>query len=183
MLGTNGGVCSFTYMTRTKILILFSLIACVASAQEKFTEYLTRQNAGEGKVFLIQDADITALVNGKFFSQVPTVAPDGSVDETIAAGATTPQNQPHIRINGFRVQVYAGSNNRQSKNEAQAMASRVRELFPDVPVYANFTSPRWICRVGNFRTYEEAFEMLRQMKETGQFNEAAIVRSKISVTY
>ena len=86
-------------------------------------------------------------------------------------------------MNGYRIQVYSGGNSRQSKNEAAMMGQRVRSLFGDLSVYTHFLNPHWICRVGDFKTYEEANEMYRQMKETGRFREAVIVKSKIYATY
>ena len=88
-----------------------------------------------------------------------------------------------MKVNGYRIQVYAGGNNRQSKLEAYRMASLVRSNFEDVSVYTHFISPRWICRVGDFRTYEEANELLRRMRQTQKFREASIVKSKIIVFY
>ena len=48
-------------------------------------------------------------------------------------------------------------------------------------VYAGFQSPHWLCRAGDFRTVEEANEYLHKMRETGRFDEAVIVKSKINV--
>ena len=63
------------------------------------------------------------------------------------------------------------------------MGNRVKSLFMDLSVYTHFSSPHWICRVGDFRTYEEANEVFRQLKETGRFSEAVIVKSKVNVSY
>ncbi|MBS5614010.1 MAG: SPOR domain-containing protein, partial [Prevotella buccalis] len=50
------------------------------------------------------------------------------------------------------------------------------------PVYVHFYSPRWICRVGNYRSYEEAAHILKQVKGLG-YKQASIVRGKITVQY
>ena len=84
-------------------------------------------------------------------------------------------------VNGYRIQVYSGDNSRKGKMEAMAMGQRVRGMFPELPVYTHFVSPHWICRVGDFRTYEEANEYFRQMKESGQYAEAVMVRCKVIV--
>jgi hypothetical protein len=86
-----------------------------------------------------------------------------------------------IKVNGYRVQVYAGGNSRTSHQEAERMTALVKEYFPDQPVYTHFYNPRWICRVGNFRSYEEANRMLRQMKATRLFREAAIIKCQIQI--
>jgi hypothetical protein len=87
----------------------------------------------------------------------------------------------HIKVNGYRIQVYAGGNSRSSHLEADRMTRLVKEHFPDQPVYTHFYNPRWICRVGNFRSYEEANSVLRQMKATRLFREASIIRCKIQI--
>ena len=86
-----------------------------------------------------------------------------------------------IRVNGFRVQVYYGGNNQQSKRAALKMAETVKIWFEDLPVYTTFSSPRWTCRVGDFQTREEAMQLLTTMRETGRFPKAIIVKSKINI--
>lgn len=173
--------------------ILYLIFICVSpcAAQETFTRHLTRYNAGEGRVILYQDAEIEALVNGittatNSASKANTSAtkPASKIiakTDTIAADSTF--NIHRVRVNGYRIQVYAGGNNREAKSEAYRMAALVRSTFDDVQVYTHFVSPRWICRVGDFRTYEEATDMLRRMRETGKFREASIVKSKIILLY
>ena len=87
-----------------------------------------------------------------------------------------------IRVNGFRVQVYYGGNNQKSKLQARQMAQRVKIWFEDLSVYTTFSSPHWICRVGDFQTREEAMEVLTAMRESGRFPRAIIVKSKINIT-
>ena len=149
---------------------------------QTFTEHLTRTVAGEGSVVLHHDSDIEALVNGQI--TYAGIAPS-SRTQTPAASATDqlPVFGRRMRATGYRVQVYAGGNNRQSKAEAYRMAGIVRSTFSDVPVYTNFISPRWTCRVGDFKTREEAVEMLHRMRETQKFREASIVKSQIVVIY
>ena len=86
-----------------------------------------------------------------------------------------------MRVNGFRVQVYYGGNNHKSKLQAQRMAERAKIWFEDHTVYTSFVSPHWICRVGDFKTREEAMELLKEMRESGRFPMAVIVKSKVNV--
>ena len=62
------------------------------------------------------------------------------------------------------------------------MAIKVKQYFQDAQVYAYFESPRWLCRVGNFASIEEADAMMRQLKKTGVFKEVSIVRDQITLT-
>jgi hypothetical protein len=86
------------------------------------------------------------------------------------------------KINGFRVQVFAGGNGRADRQKAQRTGDEIKSLFPNEPVYVHFYSPRWICRMGNYRTYEEAHDVLRQVKQLG-YSSAVIVKGKITVYY
>lgn len=86
------------------------------------------------------------------------------------------------KVNGYRVQVFAGGNSRADKQKAQQAGSAVKRAMPDQPVYVHFYSPRWICRVGNYRSYEEANRVLSQVKKLG-YKQACIVSGKINVAY
>jgi hypothetical protein len=86
------------------------------------------------------------------------------------------------KINGYRVQVYAGGNSRDARIKAERIGKEINTLFPGEPVYVHFYSPRWICRMGNYRTYEEASETLRAVKKLG-YSSAIIVKGKITVQY
>ena len=86
------------------------------------------------------------------------------------------------KVPGYRVQVYAGGNSRNDRIKAERIGSEIKGLFPGVPVYVHFYSPRWICRMGNYRTYEEAHEVLERVKRNG-YQSAIIVKGKITVQY
>jgi len=86
------------------------------------------------------------------------------------------------KITGYRVQAFAGGNTRNDKNRAQQIGNTIKMKFPDEPVYVHFYSPRWICRVGNFRSLAEAERMLKEVKAMG-YSSATIVKGKISVMY
>lgn len=169
------------------------------AAQQNFTQYLTRSKAGEGVVILHQDAEIEALVNGTSSHSPAPAAPvsrqhEATPTHSHATDSLSPATNPsplegtsvlgrRMRATGYRIQVYAGGNNRQSKSEAYRIADLVRSTFSDANVYTSFISPRWTCRVGDFKTREEAAEMLQRMRETQKFREAAIVKSQIIVVY
>ena len=86
------------------------------------------------------------------------------------------------KVAGYRVQVFAGGNTRNDRLKAERIGSEIRSLFPGVPVYVHFYSPRWICRMGNYRTYEEAHAVLERVKNNG-YQSAIIVKGKITVQY
>jgi cytoskeletal protein RodZ len=87
-----------------------------------------------------------------------------------------------VKVNGYRVQAFAGGNSRKDRIQAEQVGNTIKSHFANVPVYVHFYSPRWICRVGNYRTYEEAHQMLVQLRNLG-YNQASIVKGKITVQY
>ena len=87
-----------------------------------------------------------------------------------------------VKVAGYRVQVFAGGNTRNDRMKAERIGSEIKSLFPGVPVYVHFYSPRWICRMGNYRTYEEAHAVLERVKNNG-YQSAIIVKGKITVQY
>lgn len=148
--------------------LVLLLSTSAAFAQRNIIESLQTRRAGEGVVTIHQDAHITALIGTRYV-------------KTATASSGTQSHQKTIKAKGFRIQVYAGNNSRMAKNEASAMAARVKEDFPELPVYTYFQPPRWLCRVGDFRSMEEAYATLRKLKGSGKFKEVAIVREQINI--
>ena len=85
-----------------------------------------------------------------------------------------------VRINGFRVQLYSGGNSRMDKMRAQSMAQTAKGMFSQSSVYTQFISPHWVCRMGDFKTHEAALMQLREVRATGCFPEAVVVRCKVN---
>ena len=107
-------------------------------------------------------------------------------EETTTATPDTIDTRKKImkgyKVNGFRVQVFAGGNSRNDRLKAERIGNEIKTLFPAEPIYVHFYSPRWICRMGNYRTYEEAHAILRSVRELG-YQSAIIVKGKITVQY
>ena len=116
-------------------------------------------------------------------TQRPVVAEKGQQsDSTAIDDGRKKIMKGGYRINGYRVQVYAGGNSRDARIKAERIGREINSLFPGEPVYVHFYSPRWICRMGNYRTYEEAHQQLRAVKNLG-YSSAIIVKGKITVPY
>jgi len=86
------------------------------------------------------------------------------------------------KVTGYRIQAYSGGNSRADRQKAENIGSAIKLRFPEQPIYVHFYSPRWICRVGNFRTYQEANAVLKEIKSMG-YTQACIVKGKIDVGY
>lgn len=148
-------------LTTICLTFLFALCAKSVSAQESIVKSLQTYTPREGKVTIYQAPEIEALLGVK--------------------RSATGTHNSQIKVAGYRVQVYAGGNSRNSKQEAERMEARVKSHFPELMVYKTFTPPRWLCRVGDYRTVEEADAMMRKLKSAGVFKEVSIVRDQIII--
>ena len=181
---------------RRLALTLALCVGCwlAADAQSTFTEQLQQSKAGEGKVTVTQDKAIEDLVNTPTTTTTPTTPDkplqygkqaDDLLDDTSVANDSIDHSKKIMKgqkINGWRVQVFAGGNSRVDRQKAERTGDEIKTLFPNEPVYVHFYSPRWICRMGNYRTYEEAHEILTRVKSLG-YPSAVIVKGKITVLY
>lgn len=187
------------------VLITYHLSFITSSAQT-FTQRIQKSNAGEGTITIHQDQTIDDLVNAPIVTAKPKPnankpigtktkptttqktkeTPVASSDDNIAENSltsdsldTTPKHL--FKTIGYRVQVLAGGNTRQDRQRAEQAGRSLRSLFPGEEVYVHFYSPRWICRLGNYRTYEEAHEKMEEVRKLG-YSSATIVKGKITVS-
>lgn len=86
------------------------------------------------------------------------------------------------KVTGYRVQVYAGGNSRNDRLQAEQTGNNIKMKFPDQPVYVHFYSPRWICRMGNYKTLGEAQKVLSKVRALG-YRQACLVKGQITVQY
>ena len=151
------------------VMRYFLLLVCLgcslwSSAQRKsIVDELRVIRQGQGQVVIHQDARIDSLLGVKFEKT------SNSTDSNI------------LKARGYRVQVFAGNNSRLARQEANEIAEEIREEFPELSVYVFFQPPRWLCRVGDYRSIEEADAVMRRLKATGKFKEVSIVREQINI--
>ena len=86
------------------------------------------------------------------------------------------------KTQGYRIQVFSGGNSRLDKQKAQTAGAVMKSNFPSEPIYVHFYSPSWKCRMGNYRTIEEARRLLKKVKQLG-YPQANIIKGTISVQY
>ena len=193
-----------------QILVLCIGIPMGAGAQT-FTQRLQKQpTAGQGSVTIHQSDSIDQLVNSTVLTVKGTTAtttapttpttPKPATPSTTSKTSTTsttsltspsttvvPDTMPKMirnghKVVGYRVQAFAGGNSRKDRQKAEQVRNNIKSHYPNVPVYVHFYSPRWICRVGNYRTYEEAHQMMVNLQNLG-YKQASIVKGKITVAY
>lgn len=151
-----------TYTSYFCLLLLFLCLTGHVQAQDNIVKSLESNVPGEGRVTIHQDPKIGALIGN----------PHGLKSS----------EDGNIKMAGYRVQVYSGGNSRNAKREAESIAARVRSGFPELKIYTMFNPPRWLCRVGDFLSIEEADAMMRKLRKEGGFKEAIIVREQVNIS-
>jgi hypothetical protein len=130
--------------------LLWSLFLCGGSplfAQTSIFDALTVREPGKGTVTLHQSSTIRSFVENR------------TAEEKIE----TIDGRNYLLMQGFRIQVYSGNNQRTSKGEADSRKSQIDNMFSDVSTYVTYTAPFWRLRVGNYASYEEAFSMMSKL--------------------
>lgn len=119
---------------------------------------------GKGKVKVIQDKAVSDRV-GRPRKQAAAV------------------NDEYVEMSGWRVQVFAGNNQRSSKEEAFKKETAIKLTFPELPTYVKYSAPFWRLRVGDFRTYKDANETLTKLKRSfpSYGREMSIIKETILV--
>lgn len=198
------------YQIIKKVLVLlpFYLFTFLPLNAQSFTQRIQQQKTGLGSITIHESAEIDQLVNEAKLGNVTSPTSTTNSTATTATKSTntttkespkatsqtsqsdTPEESPvdntkkimtgGYKINGYRVQAFAGGNSRKDRQQAESVGNQIKSSFPGVPVYVHFYSPRWICRIGNYRTYEEAHQMLLSLRKMG-FSEAVVVKGKITV--
>ena len=161
-------------MKRSIIFTVFTLIMAgggynISYAQSPhfsiFDSFETSPKSGEGVVVVHQSEALKRLVGTRIDNE--------NVD--VLNGRT------YLITQGYRVQVYSGNNQRISKDEAASLQANIKELFPDIESDVRYNAPFWKLHVGNFRSFEEASLILRELR--GRFpqkrNEIYIIEDDI----
>ncbi len=190
----------FNFMNR-RILFLIVLLPVAVGAQtlqNDFVREVQKDVAGWGKLVINQDSRLTRLVNKDTIvapnnkeekekpadstkQKVPTKIPN--VSEESNETVSRPAKLRRYKISGYRVQIYAGNNSRNSRIEAEKTAQRFKGYFPKVPAYTHFYPPRWVCRVGDFKTSEQAQAFMQQVQQLKAFSGLTVVKTAIQVVY
>lgn len=137
-------------------LFVLALISIVASANTTLVDDLERVSPGKGEIRIIRDARLDSLIG---------VLNKNSSDK-------------QIKALGYRIQVFAGNNTRAARNQADLAKDFIRQKYPEFPVYTYFRSPRWLCAVGDFLYYEEAYAVMRKLRSETSYKGLIILRNQ-----
>ena len=114
---------------------------------------------------------------------VVTIVKDPLIDSLIArrielskkaAPVTIRNNGPIVSQMGYRVQIFYGSDRRETFNEQ----ARFKSAYPKINTYITYEEPNYYLRVGDFRTRLEAQRMMNELR--GTFATLFIFRQKIN---
>ena len=142
-----------------KLIVLFYtlLFTALASAQQTtLVQVLERDVPGKGTIRIESDVRLDSLI--------------GTVSEA--------ESGTKIKAKGYRIQVFAGNNTRASKERANEVDRYIRAKYPDLPVHTEFKNPRWLCTVGDFLYYEEAYDVLRKLRKETPYKGMIILRNQ-----
>lgn len=162
-------------------------------AQKDFTAQLQDTVKGQGIVVLNHDVRLDSIINGYVYlpeysetrkaertadnhKTTQSKVNDGIPSSHRTTGATIRE-----KVRGYRIQVYFGGNQRTDQSKAQQIGTKIQSRFPELKAYTTFESPHWRCRVGDFKTQEEARPYVRSLRSTGFCPDATVVRSEIYV--
>lgn len=139
---------------------MLALLAVIqtAGAQSRTTyvDYLEKDIPDCGQVRIERDARLDSLIGH--------LVPDSESGQ--------------MKVTGYRIQLYAGNNTRDARAKAQEVEAYMREKYPELPVYTVFKSPRWLCTAGDFQFYEDAYDLLHEIRENTPYKGALILRNQ-----
>lgn len=181
------------------MFLVFALVTTIVSAQNSYTSQLETTENGVGRVTISADQSIRQIIDGTKKVKTEAISSKKSQTETIVQKSQdinsvmpivdkpitsredrrTYVSGNRYKAQGYRIQVYTGGNQRADKQQAQTIANKVHNLFPELSVYTHFDSPRWICRVGDFRNREDAERYVRKIRQAGISREARTVKCTV----
>lgn len=191
------------------LTILSFVVSLSAFSQSGYVERLKKKTGSEGAIVFHQDDRISRLletdsaftkIRENLESDKLKVASKNKnkglndlslgkqIPDTLGADSndgnpSAPVHTRRYKVEGFRIQIYAGNNSRKSRIEATSAGQKIKDYFPELPVYTHFYPPRWICRVGDFRTSGEAETYLSQIRNLKVFSSVTLIKTTIQVPY
>lgn len=170
-------------------LIAFMSLLFINIYGQQFTEVLQTKSSKGGIVLLIQSSKIDSLVNGlkpkqpvKDSSSLPKITKQDK-DSVQLDSIGKPIPKGFVNKDGFRIQIYTGANSRADKEKALKLQTQSKDFFPDYEVYCNFISPRWVVRIGDFETRDEAMVFMTEVRKTGISKEVRVVKCKVQIPF
>lgn len=121
-------------------LVFIGLNSQVKSVENIFSE-ISEESQDSGSVIFFQEPGLEDIV-----------------------GIHIDSNKRNRGIDGFRIQLYLGSN-KNAKKEATQIKGKLLSLFPEEKPYIMYEAPFWRVQVGDFRSKNEALALYRMLKK------------------
>lgn len=132
-----------------KILTLIFILISLAVFSQSILKDSVNQN-----VIVIRDCRIDTLIN-----------------------RVINENKEEIKLNGYRVQIYSGSNMQQ----ANTIKAKFILSYPKEDIYLIYQQPYFKVRVGNYRNRVEALNMYNKMLNDEKFKSVLLVPDEIEL--
>lgn len=165
----------------------FIAVALTANAQS-YIEHIQVNEEGKGRITVNIPDSLIDIING---IAKPEAIPDSLTNTGTNIGGATATGPSLRKQNGvthvykagetvsvYSIQVYSGSNSRESHEKAVSIARQANAKFPGSGARATFHSPRWIVIMGAYATQEAAQAMVKRMHGAG-FSQASIFRRNV----
>lgn len=159
-------------------LAVFFILCCATTgfAQTKtpIVDELNSSKPGQGKVTVYIDDNVKEKLSS------PATNSDKEIKDSVK---TKLPPGTIIKCPGYKIQVFSGNDQRNSKNEAYYKQTQLRNMFPDIDTVVSFQSPFWKLRAGNYRTHAEAVQAMRDMKRAlpSLGKEMYVVRDQVKI--
>ena len=98
--------------------------------------------------------------NGGKVTVVKNPAIDSLIARRIALNREASGNGSPYVINGYRVQIFFGTN----RKEAYAQQAKFKSLYPELDAYLSYTVPNYRVKIGDFRTRAQAQKMMNELR-------------------
>ena len=176
-------------MKRTLILILciaFSALSISVIAQDNYDMQLATDS------ILVQEDSVEVKLSTRDYLNL-LMTPDpltGAVmniyqDSVIFAAIEKKAILEAEEVKGFRIQIFSSNRGASARERAFEIKEILVSKHPNLAdeIYITYTSPFWKVRVGDFRTYEEAYAYKKEFVQMypEQMGDTYIVKDKIKV--
>jgi len=144
-----------------------------SSSQSEWEKERARQRS-EDKKMREEIRRAAQKKNEDYSSASSTTTSRGAIKKVMRGGR---------RIDGYMVQVWSGGNTREDKLKAEKVGQEMKSQMPSLPVYVHFYSPRWACRIGNYKKQDDATALVKKLKKMGYRSACVVKASLITRTY
>ena len=169
------------------ILAIFSVL-CISAQTEENTLRTSQEDLMPNPIEMIMSESEGNIIIDIPESLLPSILQNVGVSKSSnpSPRKTNTLKSGVNRLNGYRVQVFMDGRNQSTlESRAKARGNLILSKFPKYrgQIYTYSNSPNWYCRVGNFKTSEEAKNALSELKKAfpNYSGEMRVVKSPIVI--